>query len=347
MSVADEIKKLVDLRNQGEITKAEYKQLKAVLLGSRIDRSLEGNGTDGERRSRQNPWQPSELVAVLRAASVGNARLTIQRYSDLRKAGVANGPSPAIFINSFGSWSAACSAAGIRSGKPLRTNYVRRWSNEDLLRFVVEYVRANLETSEKPGTAKGIEMWLRSLGASRDAPSLATLRNRLGSWLQMRDAAMNVIEQEAQERTNPYGRWLSSTELSDFDPTELMETTEVADLGGVDADLIGANLRGADLGLMRLVGAALIEADLEGAYLRRTDLRGADLSRANLRGANLEGANLEGADLFGADLFGAKLGRANLTGADLTEADLRQAEADHYTTWPKGFDPKAAGVIFD
>jgi hypothetical protein len=47
----------------------------------------------------------------------------------------------------------------------------------------------------------------------------------------------------------------------------------------------------------------------------------------NLSGANLSGADLEGANLVGADLGGAI--------------------ADAETEWPEGFDPVAAGVIFD
>jgi hypothetical protein len=46
---------------------------------------------------------------------------------------------------------------------------------------------------------------------------------------------------------------------------------------------------------------------------------------------------LEGADLRG----------ANLTAANLSEADLGGAKAYEDTFWPDGFDPKAAGVIFD
>ena len=68
-------------------------------------------------------------------------------------------------------------------------------------------------------------------------------------------------------------------------------------------------------------------ANLRRADLRRADLKGASLADANLYLANLEGANLEGANLTGANLEGAK--------------------ADEDTTWPQGFDPKAAGVIFE
>jgi hypothetical protein len=89
---------------------------------------------------------------------------------------------------------------------------------------------------------------------------------------------------------------------------------------GAGADLGGADLRGADLG-----GADLRGADLRGADLGGADLGGADLRGANLRGANLRGANLRGANLRGANLVGA---RAYTT-----------------TTFPAGFDAKAAGVV--
>ena len=80
-----------------------------------------------------------------------------------------------------------------------------------------------------------------------------------------------------------------------------MNITEVLDLhakwlrnepDGKRANLVRADLRGADL----------YGADLERANLVRADLRGANLYGANLEGANLYGANLEGANLYGADL---------------------------------------------
>ena len=74
--------------------------------------------------------------------------------------------------------------------------------------------------------------------------------------------------------------------------------------GGERANLIDADLRGANLR-----GSNLIDASLRGA-----DLSGANLIDANLRGASLRGASLSGADLRGADL----------SGADLSGADLRR-----------------------
>jgi uncharacterized protein YjbI with pentapeptide repeats len=71
-----------------------------------------------------------------------------------------------------------------------------------------------------------------------------------------------------------------------------------------DANLRGADLRGADLCDANLRGADLCDADLCGANLRGADLRGADLRDANLRGADLRGADLCGAELQNAKFYG-------------------------------------------
>ena len=69
---------------------------------------------------------------------------------------------------------------------------------------------------------------------------------------------------------------------------------------------------------------------------------GADLIEANLSGANLDQAYFGAASLLEADLTGARL-----TGEKLEHADLWEARADRDTVWPEGFDPEAAGVIFE
>ena len=79
-----------------------------------------------------------------------------------------------------------------------------------------------------------------------------------------------------------------------------------------------------------LVDADLVYADLGGANLKDVNLAGAILFGANLNNANLEGANLKGADLSLADLVGANLKGADLTDAtlhvtNLTDADLTDA----------------------
>jgi len=87
-------------------------------------------------------------------------------------------------------------------------------------------------------------------------------------------------------------------------------------------NLAGANLIGADLFLANLFYANLAGANMRGAELRRVNLQEANLAGADLRDANLECASLAGANLHEANLTGANLAGANLIGANLHGATL-------------------------
>jgi uncharacterized protein YjbI with pentapeptide repeats len=80
----------------------------------------------------------------------------------------------------------------------------------------------------------------------------------------------------------------------------------------------------------------LIGALLRGADLGEADLRGADLTRADLRGALLIDPDLVDADLTGADLTDAHVSGADLTGAHLRGADLTDAHVNGAKGLPKG-----------
>jgi hypothetical protein len=92
-------------------------------------------------------------------------------------------------------------------------------------------------------------------------------------------------------------------------------------------DLVGADLRDADLEEVNFSYANLSEADLSGTDLNlarcyRVELRGANLQYASLNNADLRAANLSGADLRKAILHLANMRGAILTGADLRAANL-------------------------
>ncbi len=87
---------------------------------------------------------------------------------------------------------------------------------------------------------------------------------------------------------------------------------------GLQINLQGSWLNGADIWEARLEKAFLTKAYLQGANLTFTHLQGADLNSANLRGANLSSANLRG----------ASLNSANLQGADLSLAQCQEADLD-------------------
>ncbi|EJH2991876.1 pentapeptide repeat-containing protein [Salmonella enterica] len=106
--------------------------------------------------------------------------------------------------------------------------------------------------------------------------------------------------------------------------TSMRESGSRANL--CDANLCGADLRGANLCDANLCGADLRGANLCDANLRGADLRGADLRGANLCDANLCGANLCDANLCGANLCDANLCDTNLCDANLCDTNLRGAD---------------------
>lgn len=124
-------------------------------------------------------------------------------------------------------------------------------------------------------------------------------------------------------------RTVSKEELSDILKKHKMWLN--GEVGGIRADLSGADLSGADLHWASLNKADLYavnlrRADLHVANLLGADLRLADLYEANLLGADLSWADLSGAILYKADLRGAELSKADLSGADLSGADLYLAD---------------------
>jgi Pentapeptide repeats (8 copies) len=123
------------------------------------------------------------------------------------------------------------------------------------------------------------------------------------------------------------------------------------------AFLTDADLRGADLGNLRLT-----KADLRGAVLdyadSRVDLRQPNSSYPDLSGASLQGASLRCAHLEGTNFQDAKMDSADLRGADLrrfpprspgtpsTQENAKLASAslagaiwNEQTQWPDDFDP--------
>ena len=134
---------------------------------------------------------------------------------------------------------------------------------------------------------------------------------------------------------------LAQASLSDVDLTR-------AHLDGANLDrafLSGATLYGASLARANLSQASLSDATVNVATLFKANLDGADLFAANFSESYLVEASLTGAQLKNANLSAADLSGTDLAGADLTDADLSGTFYDKQTTWPKGFDPEAAGAV--
>lgn len=121
--------------------------------------------------------------AALQAAHLLATPLSHQAYTTLIREGRVKGPSVARIVQLFGSWTAACNEVGVTSGEPLRSNYERTWSAEDLLTYVERFL---MEPGYR-GASHQFDMWRSTVKADERVPSLGTVRNILGgSWNDIR-----------------------------------------------------------------------------------------------------------------------------------------------------------------
>jgi hypothetical protein len=106
------------------------------------------------------------------------------------------------------------------------------------------------------------------------------------------------------------------------------------------AKLIGAQMRHSNLARSWMVAATFDRSDL--CY---TDFRQTRAIRTRFVDSVLRGASFHGADVAEADFRRADLRAADMRSRNLDRADLVGALVDSRTSWPDGFDVRAAGVV--
>ncbi|MBS4753207.1 hypothetical protein KG112_10375 [Nocardioides sp. zg-ZUI104] len=132
----------------------------------------------------ENRWSDEEVLDAIRDAALYEFPLTTNAYAELLSQGQIKGPSMPRIWQRFGSWTAACEAAGVVAGQPMRTNYQSRWTDDDLLQIVRRY----LLDPNAPNSAHRFDEWKRA--AAPEGPSFQTLRNRFGSWTEVKRRAL-------------------------------------------------------------------------------------------------------------------------------------------------------------
>ncbi len=132
----------------------------------------------------ESRWSDEDICEALRQASAYEFPLTTSAYSELLQVGQINGPSVPRIGQRFGSWTAACAAAGVVAGDPWNREYESRWSDEDLLQIA----RAYILDPNAPSSAHRFDEWKREYAP--DGPSAQTLRNRFGSWTEVKRRAL-------------------------------------------------------------------------------------------------------------------------------------------------------------
>ena len=150
-------------------------------MGDDGDRPARGRtppGPSAPRPGRRRDFTDEHIGAELRgAAARAGDPLSVAQYDAGR-----GEPSSALIIQRFGSWSAACSAAGLSARSVSRT-YTRAFDETTVAAAVARY----LGEPGCTGSYAGYAAWAKS---TTGAPSGQTVRNTLGSWAQAKDAAL-------------------------------------------------------------------------------------------------------------------------------------------------------------
>lgn len=133
-------------------------------------------------------WDDEEIYAAIQEAALYEFPLTAKAYTELVRIGQVHGPSLARIHQRFGGWAAACDAAGVENGQTPRPSYNTRWTDEELLAYARDYFL----DPHWPNSAHRFDAWKEQHAS--DAPSQQTLRNRFGSWSNLKRLALRPGE---------------------------------------------------------------------------------------------------------------------------------------------------------
>lgn len=136
----------------------------------------------GERGGRARTWTNTMILNSLRAASpAGIAPSAIQwRYTGQH-------PSVTVIVTRFGSWNAACAAAGLITHRaPFDRAAI---TDEQLIGFVAEYLAGEPPTPGDRGGIRGYTHWAQT----NHAPGPGVLRSRFGSWSRAKVLAVEQL----------------------------------------------------------------------------------------------------------------------------------------------------------
>ena len=139
------------------------------------------------KKTHTRRWSRYEIIEAIQQAGTMEFPLSSNAYANLLEQRLVSGPSVPRIWQEFGSWSAACDEAGVESFAHGPSGFGRRWSDEEMLVMVRTYVD---EEVVRP-TAARYDQWARK---HADAPSLATIRNRLGLWSAVVRKALELEE---------------------------------------------------------------------------------------------------------------------------------------------------------
>jgi hypothetical protein len=135
-------------------------------------------------------WSKEDCLEALRKAGTYYFPMRQADYDHLVRIGEVKGPSVAYMYLKFGQWSELCVEAGVEFVPSLRSEYVRMWSDEELLSYATRFYR-ELDNS---GSYGGYESW-RELQTDH-VPSGVLIRNVFGSWTTVKRKVLESLRIE-------------------------------------------------------------------------------------------------------------------------------------------------------
>lgn len=162
----------------------------AEVLGFTVRRIRQALGNDAGRlfvrpfhQGLAQRYSDGDILEVLAAAAaLASGPLTKTAYDEYVAA--HGGPSGVRVLQRFGSWKAACDAAGVTCGQA-RRSYARRWTAGTMVDKLITY----LESPGATGAFIDYDRWSRG---HVDRPSGQTIRNHFGSWQAAKTSALNA-----------------------------------------------------------------------------------------------------------------------------------------------------------
>ena len=134
-------------------------------------------------------WSNEDIVESLKKAGTYFFPLSHGDYEKLVDMGEIKGPSVPLIYKRFGSWTNACYEAGIETNKPVRSEYVLDYSDEEILNFLMRY----FNEEQTIGSIEDFEKW--RVAQNSKVPSIGLIRNRIGNWGVVKEIVLKKISQ--------------------------------------------------------------------------------------------------------------------------------------------------------
>lgn len=136
-------------------------------------------------------WTDNQILECIRNASSISSPLSYKTYERNIKSQGIDGPSAVRILQRFKTWNSACETAGVTPGHVVRDNYLRNWSDEEMIFWLATFMR-----QADTASYDAYNQWSRN---NAGAPGAQTIRNTLGPWSKCKELALLSLRKEWTE----------------------------------------------------------------------------------------------------------------------------------------------------